>query len=62
MNLTNPISDSKSRNKQILTVRALDRIEAFVSIFVTFLPHELSALLYSSSTFFFASIDSIAPS
>ncbi|WMV33684.1 hypothetical protein MTR67_027069 [Solanum verrucosum] len=30
-----------------------DRIEAFVSIFVTFLPHELSALLYSSSTFFF---------
>ncbi|KAH0660517.1 hypothetical protein KY289_029265 [Solanum tuberosum] len=30
-----------------------DRIEAFVSIFVTLLPHELSALLYSSSTFFF---------
>ncbi|XP_049409790.1 uncharacterized protein LOC125872998 isoform X2 [Solanum stenotomum] len=30
-----------------------DQIEAFVSIFVTFLPHELSALLYSSSTFFF---------
>ncbi|XP_055829209.1 uncharacterized protein LOC129898621 isoform X3 [Solanum dulcamara] len=30
-----------------------DRIEAFVSIFVTLLPHELSSLLYSSSTFFF---------
>lgn len=30
-----------------------DRIEAFISIFVTVLPHELSALLYSTSTFFF---------
>nr|XP_016458488.1 PREDICTED: uncharacterized protein LOC107782156 isoform X2 [Nicotiana tabacum] len=30
-----------------------DRIEAFVSFFVTLLPHELSALLYSTSTFFF---------
>ncbi|XP_016575490.1 uncharacterized protein LOC107873242 isoform X3 [Capsicum annuum] len=29
-----------------------DRIESFVSIFVTVLPHELFALLYSSSTFF----------
>lgn len=35
-----------------------DGIEAFVSIFVTLLPHELSALLYSSSTFFFVSIHS----
>ncbi|XP_019257563.1 PREDICTED: uncharacterized protein LOC109235773 isoform X3 [Nicotiana attenuata] len=32
---------------------ARDRIEAFVSFFVTLLPHELSALLYSTSTFFF---------
>ncbi|KAM3309110.1 putative protein isoform X3 [Capsicum chacoense] len=29
-----------------------DRIESFVSIFVIVLPHELFALLYSSSTFF----------
>ncbi|KAJ8537205.1 hypothetical protein K7X08_035606 [Anisodus acutangulus] len=31
----------------------MNRIEAFVSIFVTVLPHELSSLLYSTSTFFF---------
>ncbi|XP_059301452.1 uncharacterized protein LOC132053427 isoform X2 [Lycium ferocissimum] len=30
-----------------------DKIESFVSIFVTLLPHELSPLLYSTSTFFF---------